>query len=160
MSRIATSGITAYFNILTLTRLRSCRLIFHQYIPYSGDEIRTLHVPECPFTYAQAPVYKLLPATSKFLAGSLEVNGWLFQLYSITQASQEDNMRTNVSSLVLIITLHCSWQLINDYNNSFRQLSYIMYFLSRWTTFSWWSVISLKNINNLSNYLKNYLRSD
>lgn len=101
-----------------------------------------------------APVNKMLPATSKFPAGSLEVNGWLPQLYSIPQASQDDNMRTNVPSLLLIITLHCSWQLLHEDSSSFRQLSYTMYFLFRWTTSSWWSVISLKNIiNNFTNYL-------
>lgn len=109
---------------------------------------------------ALAPVNKMLPATSKFPAGSLEVNGWLPQLYSIPKASQEDNMRTNVPSLLWIITLHCSWQLLHDDNNSLSQLSYTMYSLSRWTTSSWWSVISLKNIHNLSNYLSRYLGSN
>lgn len=109
---------------------------------------------------ALAPVNKMLPATSKFPAGSLEVNGLLPQLYSIPQASQEDNMRTCVPSLIWIITLHCSWQLLHDDNNSLRQLSYTMYFLSRCTTSSWWSVISLKNIHNLSNYLSRYLGSN
>lgn len=166
MSKTATSGITAYFNIPTLTQLRSCRLIFNQHIPYIGNEIRTLNVPECLFNYAHyvhvaeklksfwcTSSCKQSAATSQILAGSLEVNGWLSQLYSITQASQEDNMRTNVPSLLLIITLHCSWQLLHDDNSSFRQLSYTMYFLSRWTTSSWWSVISLKNSKNLSNYI-------
>lgn len=117
MSKTATSGITAYFNIPTLTQLRSCRLIFNQHIPYIGNEIRTLNVPECLFNYAHyvhvaeklksfwcTSSCKQSAATSQILAGSLEVNGWLSQLYSITQASQEDNMRTNVPSLVLKLT--------------------------------------------------------